>query len=81
MCTFKFNKYLFEINILAELHVLGVDAENLQSAGWVRNTNIDFTVEATEATKGRVDGVGTVGRGHDDDVGASLEAIHEGQEL
>ena len=42
--------YLLKINILNELHVLGVNAQYLQAAGWIRNTDIHFTVKAAEST-------------------------------
>ena len=70
-----------KIDIVAELHVLGVDLQDLQTSSWVRNANVDLTIETTETTKCRVDGVGTVGGSHDDNVGACLHAVHEGQEL
>ena len=50
-------------------------------AGGVRDTNVDFTVEAAKTTEGGVDRVGTVSRSHDNNIGAGLEAIHERQEL
>ena len=42
--------YLFEIDILGKTHVLGVNAKNLETTSRVGNTNVDFTIEATEAT-------------------------------
>ncbi|GMT16846.1 hypothetical protein PFISCL1PPCAC_8143, partial [Pristionchus fissidentatus] len=38
---------LLEINIVSELHVLGVNAENLQSSDRIGDSDIDFTIEAT----------------------------------
>jgi hypothetical protein len=70
-----------EVNILGELHVLGVNLKDLQAASGVGNTNVDLAIEATETTKGRVDGVGAVGGGHDHNVGAGLHAVHEGEKL
>ena len=46
--------HLFEIDIVRELHVLRVDAENLEAASGVRNADVDFSVKATESSKGRV---------------------------
>ncbi len=72
---------LLEIDIVAELHVLGVDLKDLETAGGVGDANVDLAIEAAEPTQGRVDRIGPVGGGHDDDVGPSLHAIHEGEEL
>ena len=40
-----------------------------------------MSIESTEATKSGVDGVQSVCGGHNDDVGAGLETVHESQEL
>ena len=42
---------LLKIDIGSKLHVLGVNAENLEAASWVGDTNINFTVEPTEPTQ------------------------------
>lgn len=73
--------YLFEIHVIREFHVLGVDPENFKTAGGVRNANVDFTIETAETSESRVDGVRTIGGGHDDDIGAGLETIHQGKQL
>ena len=43
-----------KIDVISQLHVLGVNAEDLQMSGWVRDTNVDFTVKATETSQGWV---------------------------
>jgi hypothetical protein len=58
-----------------------MDAEDLKTASWVRDTNVDFTIEATETPQSRVDGVGPVSGSHDDNIRAGLETVHEGKEL
>lgn len=75
------NNYLLKINIVSKLHVLGVDSEDLESAGWVRNSDVNLSVEPAESSKGRVDRVGSVGGGHDDDVGSGLETVHKSEKL
>lgn len=70
-----------EINVVTELHVLGVDLHNLKTAGRVGNTNVDLAIETAEAAKSGIDGVGSVGRSHDNDVRAGLHAVHEGEQL
>ncbi|TFB02298.1 hypothetical protein CCMA1212_006004 [Trichoderma ghanense] len=72
---------LLEVDVVGQLHVLGVDLENLQTASRVGDANVNLAVETTESSQGRVDGVGSVGGGHDDDVGARLHAVHEGEQL
>ena len=72
---------LLEINTLGELHVLGVDLEDLETARRVGNTDVNLTIETTETTKSGIDRVGPVGGGHDDNVAAGLHAVHESQKL
>jgi hypothetical protein len=72
---------LLKVDVVTELHVLGVNLENFETAGWVRNANIDLTIEAAKTTKGRIDRVGAVSGGHDNDVGARLHAVHQGEQL
>ena len=69
------------VDVLVELHVAGVDAEHLEAAVLVGDANVDLAVEAAEAAEGGVDGVGAVGGADDDDGGALLEAVHEGEKL
>lgn len=40
MCT-----DLFQVNIVSQFHVLGVNLENLQSAGSVRDANVHFPIK------------------------------------
>ena len=73
--------YLFEVNIVSKLHVLGVDAENFETASWIGDTNVDFAIETTETTESGVNGVGTIGSSHYDNIRASLETIHKSKQL
>lgn len=66
--------HLFQIDVIAKLHILGVDAQDLKAAGGVRNSDVNLAVETTEATQGRVDRVRPVGGGHYDHVGRLLHA-------
>jgi hypothetical protein len=43
--------HLLEINIVLELHVLGVDTEALHTPGFIRDTNVNLAIETTEAAK------------------------------
>lgn len=40
MCT-----NLFQVNIISQLHVLGVNLENLQPSSSIRDTNVNFPVK------------------------------------
>jgi hypothetical protein len=66
--------YLLKIDIVRELHVLGVNPEDFESSDSVRNSDVDFSVETSEATEGRVDRVRSVCGGHHDHV-RSLKMI------
>ena len=55
-----------------------MDLQDLETAGWVGDVDVDFAIEAAEAAECRVDGVGPVG-GHD--IAARLHSVHQGQEL
>ena len=44
----------FQVNIVFQLHVLGVDAEHLQPTCLIGNADIDFTIESAEAPQGWV---------------------------
>ena len=72
---------MLKINVIRELHVLRVDTENLETTSRVGDTDVDFTIESSETTKGGVNGVRSVCGGHNDDVGASLETVHECEKL
>jgi hypothetical protein len=73
--------HLFEVDIFCKFHVLRMDAEDLKTAGGIRNTNVDFTIETTETSEGGVDRVGPVSGGHNDNIGARFETVHEGEQL
>ena len=72
---------LLEVDVVAQLHVLGLDAQHLEAAVLVGHANVNLAVEAAEAAQRRVDGVGAVGRGDDNDVRARLEAVHQREQL
>jgi hypothetical protein len=58
-----------------------MDTEDFKTASWIGDANIDFTIEAAEATKGRVNRVWSVRGSHDDNIRASLKTIHKGEKL
>lgn len=72
---------LFEIHVVAQLHILGVNAKNLEPSHSVRNADVNLTVETAEATKGRVNAVRAVCRRNDNNVRPLLETIHKSEQL
>ena len=70
-----------EINIGSQPHVSGVDAQNLETACLIGDTNINFTIKTTSASKCRVNGVRSVGSANDDNLATTFDTIHESQEL
>mmetsp|Transcript_1727 Transcript_1727/g.4031 ORF Transcript_1727/g.4031 Transcript_1727/m.4031 type:complete len:777 (+) Transcript_1727:352-2682(+) len=79
--TVCFPGHGFRVNVLVELHVTGVDAEDFEASIFIGDTDIDFAIETTETTKGGVNGIGTVGTSNDNDRRTLLEAVHECQHL
>jgi len=41
---------LLKIDIVSQLHILGMDAQNLKMVSWVRDTNVNFMIEATKSS-------------------------------
>ena len=70
----------FEVDVVGERHVLGVDGEDAPAAGGVGHADIDQLVEAAGAKQRRVDQVRPVGRADHDDVLQLLEPVHLGQD-
>mmetsp|Transcript_13821 Transcript_13821/g.28275 ORF Transcript_13821/g.28275 Transcript_13821/m.28275 type:complete len:206 (+) Transcript_13821:1164-1781(+) len=69
------------VNIVVELHVTGVDAEDLEAAVLVGDADVNFPIETSEAAEGGVHGVGPVGSADNDNGSASLHAVHKGEHL
>ena len=42
---------LFQVNVISQLHVLGVNLKNLQSASGVRDANVHLPIETTWTQK------------------------------
>ena len=43
--------HLFQINIISQTHVLGVDAQDLKTADGIRNANVDLAIKAAETAQ------------------------------
>ena len=70
-----------EVDVGRERHLLGVHAEDAFAAAHVGPGHDDAAVEAAGAQDGRVEHVGAVGGGDDDDALVRLEAVHLDEEL
>ena len=73
--------YLLQIHIFSELHVFGMDAEDLQAPSGIGYANVHLSVKATKSPEGGVNAIGTVGGCHDNDMGSLLQPVHKSQEL
>ena len=69
------------IDVGRQRHLLHVDAEDLLAAVDVGARHDDLAVEAARAQQRRIEHVGPVGRGDDDDAFVGLEAVHLDQQL
>ena len=67
-----------EIDIAGEPHVARVDAENRLAPGYVGQVHLDLPVEAARAEQRRVEDLGAVRCGDEDDPAVGLEAVHLG---
>ena len=72
---------LLKVNILSQLHILGVDTENFHSTYLIWDTDIDFSIETTSSSKGWVNSIRPIGGSDDDNLASSLSTIHESQKL
>src|SRR5207244_363344 len=72
---------LFEVHVVGEGLVTGVDLEDLQSPLPGGPVDGDVPVEASGAKQGGVEDVGPVGGGHDDDGLGGGEAVHLAEDL
>ena len=69
------------VDVRADPDLLDVDVQDLLAADDVRVRHHDLAVEAPGAQERRVEHVGAVGRGDQDDTLVGLEAVHLDQEL
>ena len=70
-----------QLHVVGDLDVLDVDAEDFLAALDVGLVDQHLAVEAARAQQGRVEHLGPVGRGHDDDALAAVEAVHLREQL
>ena len=70
-----------DVHVGGQGHILHVDAQDAFTARDVGVRHHHLTVETAGTQQGRVQHVGTVGRGDQDDVLGRLEAVHLDQQL
>src|SRR5439155_11985113 len=70
-----------QIYIWRELDRFGMDAQNLFAAFDVRLVDQHLSIEAAGTKQRRVEHLGPVGRGHDDDALARVETVHLREQL
>ena len=70
-----------EVDALADLHVLDVNPQDVLAAADVGLVDEHLPIEAARAEQGRIEHLGAVGRAHDDDALAAVEAVHLGEQL
>lgn len=72
----RLGRQLLGVYVGAQRERLEMHVENLGAAVDVRLVNANLAVEATGTQQGRVEGIGPVGSGQDDNARVSAEAIH-----
>ena len=65
-----------EIDAFSEFHFLGVHAQNFFAALHVGKIDRDLAIETARAQQSRIEHVGAVRRGDDDDAFLRVEAVH-----
>mmetsp|Transcript_26025 Transcript_26025/g.29787 ORF Transcript_26025/g.29787 Transcript_26025/m.29787 type:complete len:462 (-) Transcript_26025:596-1981(-) len=79
--TMSFLRDTGKFDIFCQFHVLGVNSQNFHSTGFIRNTDIDFTIETTESSQCSIDSVRSVGGSNANNLSSSLKTIHKSQQL
>ena len=69
------------LHVVAQRHLAHVDAQDLFAAAHVGQRHHDLAVEAARAQQRRIEHVGPVGGGDDDDAFVAFEAVHLDQQL
>ena len=65
-----------QVYIVTELQALRMHAQDLLAALDVRTVQRYLPVKASRAEQGGIENLGHIGRGHDDDTGLGIEAVH-----
>ena len=70
-----------EVHIFGHGNFLGVDAKDFFAAAYVGTVNHDATVKAARTEERRIENVGAVGGGDEDDAVIGFEAVHFDEKL
>ena len=70
-----------QVDVGRDLHRPRVNAQDVFAAAHVRLVDQHLPIEPARAHQRRVEHLGPVGRGHDDDALARVEAVHLGEQL
>ena len=70
-----------DVHVVGERNLLGVDREDALAALHVGTVDDDAAIEAAGTQQRRIEHVGTVGRGDEDDAFVRLEAVHLDEQL
>ena len=70
-----------KIDLVAQRHAAGVNADDLAAAVLVGDPDHDLAVETAGAAQRLVDRIGAVGGGDHDQIGARLQPVHQRQQL
>ena len=65
-----------EIDAFGELHFLGMDPQDFFAAFHVRQIDRDLAIETARAQQRRIENIGPVGGGDDDDAFLGIESVH-----
>src|SRR5699024_6538385 len=69
------------LHTIVHRHVFHVHLEYLLAAAYIRQRHHHLAVETTRAQQRRIEHIGTVGSGDDDDAFTAFEAVHFHQQL
>ena len=69
------------LDVIAQRQLAHVHAQYLFAAAHIRQRHDHLTVETAGAQQGRIEHIGAVGGGDDDDALVALEAVHLDQQL
>ena len=71
----------FRLDVAVERNLAHVDLEDLLPTPNVGQRHDDLAIEASRTKQSRIENVGTVGRGDDDDPFVALETVHLDEQL
>ena len=70
-----------EVDVIGHRLALGMHLQNLETTLHVGGLHGDLTIEPPRTQQGRVEDIGPVGGGNEDDVGVDVESVHLDEQL